>query len=228
VFELIDALVVARPRRLLELGAGTGDLTLRLARRVDALEAVEPSLAMLEIAGAKQAREGCPDNVQWIHAAAETYRYEGPYDAVVAAEALHWMSWGQVLPAIARSLKATGFLVIVCDRVLWNLPWRDRERELVARHSTNRDYRPYDLASELKARELFVELGRKQCCQLGFCQSVDDYVESFHSRNGFSRERMPTASDFDRKLRELVLASVPSGQVEATVVSNVIWGRPKV
>ena len=128
VFELIESLVAARPRRLLELGAGTGDLTLRLAGRVDTLEAVEPSLAMLEIARAKQAQAIGPDNIQWIHATAEAHRYQGPYDAVVAAEALHWMSWEHVFPAIARSLKASGLLVIVCDRVLSGLPWRERER----------------------------------------------------------------------------------------------------
>jgi 16S rRNA A1518/A1519 N6-dimethyltransferase RsmA/KsgA/DIM1 with predicted DNA glycosylase/AP lyase activity len=36
-------LVTDRPRRLLELGAGIGDLTLGLAARADVIEAVEPS-----------------------------------------------------------------------------------------------------------------------------------------------------------------------------------------
>jgi trans-aconitate methyltransferase len=222
VFDLIESLAIGRPRRLLELGAGTGDLTFPLSRRVESIDAVEPSQAMLEIAGS---REHAP-NIRWFRSTAEAHAYEGPYSAVVAAESLHWMSWGQVLPAIARSLSPSGCLVIVCDRMLAGLAWRDRERELIARYSTNRDYMPYVLENELTTRGLFEETGRRECCEPRFVQSVDDYVESFHSRNGFSRERMGAGADeFDRELHGLVLAHCPDGRVEAKVVTTVIWGR---
>jgi SAM-dependent methyltransferase len=227
VFDLVSTLVTDRPRRVLELGAGTGDLTLGLAARADAIEAVEPSSAMLEVARVRQKAAGAPANIDWLRTTAEEHSYHGPYGAVVAAESLHWMSWEQVFPAIARSLSPSGFLIIVCDRLLVGLPWRERERELIARYSTNREFRPYDLASELATRELFTEAGRKECSEPRFSQSIDDYVESFHSRNGFSRERMgASAADFDRELRELVLGHMPSGRVEAKVVTTVIWGRP--
>jgi hypothetical protein len=146
---------------------------------------------------------------------------------VIAAESLHWMSWEQVFPAVARSLSPSGLMIIVCDRMLVGLPWRRRELKLIAKYSTNREFRPYDLASELATRGLFIEAGREECSEPRFSQSIDDYVESFHSRNGFSRERMgETAADFDRELRELVLEHMPSGRVDAKVVTTVIWGLP--
>jgi ubiquinone/menaquinone biosynthesis C-methylase UbiE len=220
-------LVTDRPRRLLELGAGTGDLTLGLAACADVIEAVEPSSAMLEIARTRQAEAGAPPNIDWLQTTAEGHRYEGPYAGVIAAESLHWMSWEQVFPAVARSLSPSGLMIIVCDRMLVGLPWRRRELKLIAKYSTNREFRPYDLASELATRGLFIEAGREECSEPRFSQSIDDYVESFHSRNGFSRERMgETAADFDRELRELVLEHMPSGRVDAKVVTTVIWGLP--
>jgi hypothetical protein len=84
------------------------------------------------------------------------------------------------------------------------------------------------LASELATRGLFTEAGREECTEPRFSQSVDDYVESFHSRNGFSRERMnpESALAFDRALRDAVLRHCPDGVVRASLSALVVWGRP--
>jgi len=46
---------------------------------------------------------------------------------------------------------------------------------------------------------------------VSFQQSIDDYVESFHSMNGFSRERMTEEAThgFDSEVRELVSKYCP-------------------
>lgn len=56
-------------------------------------------------------------------------------------------------------------------------------------------------------------------------QSIDDYVESFHGRASFSRERMiPTdASAFDQAVHTLV--SSHAKQVELPIVASVVWGK---
>ena len=56
VFEILEARMPAEPRRVLELGCGTGDLTLQLARRVDRLDAVYFSEAMLAVARSRPVR----------------------------------------------------------------------------------------------------------------------------------------------------------------------------
>lgn len=219
----VASLIIGARRNVLELGAGTGDFTLELAPHVDAIEAVDPSAAMLRTAGERR----CASNVTWIHAAAEDYDYSGPYAAVVAAESLHWMRWERVLPAIAASLRPGGYLIVVPGgRRMEGMPWEGELGALIARHSTNRDYRAYDLVRELESRGLFAELGRKHF--VSHCaQSVSDYIESFHSRNGFSRERMPDAgAAFDEELRALVRRYAESGMVEGTVSTTVVWGAP--
>src|SRR5262245_7160409 len=82
LFELLKSLISGPAARVLELGAGTGDLTQGLAAHCDALDAVEPSAAMLSIA-----RQRCTSpNVTWHELSAEDYVFTGPYALAVAAE----------------------------------------------------------------------------------------------------------------------------------------------
>ncbi len=62
-------------------------------------------------------------------------------------------------------------------------------------------------------------------------QSVEGYVESFHSRNGFSRARLSRqrAREFDDKLKALVARHGPDGPDEMVAMpmrARVAWCRP--
>jgi trans-aconitate methyltransferase len=227
VFDTLVELSAAAPREVLELGAGSGDLSLRLSARVDRVDAVEPSEAMLAIARRRAGAQ--TSSIRFIAASAEAFRPEQAYALVVAAESLHWMDWPVVLPMIGSALRPGAFLAIVTTRALTGLAWQPALGELIARYSTNRDYRTYDLVEELTSRALFREVGRRTLAA-GFSQDLEQYVESFHSRNGFSRERMtPSAADaFDRELRGLVRSHVPDGTVAGRVRCDVVWGAPCV
>jgi len=226
VFHELAALLPAKKGSALELGSGTGDLTFGLAAHVEELVAVESSPAMLSAAIRRHA--SVPKHVRLVLANAEAFEPREKFSLVVAAESLHWMDWAKLLPNIARWLKHDGWLALVSPRRLVALPWEAQLRELIPRFSTNQDYQPYDLVEQLTQRGLFVEHGRALASEPSFTQSVDAYVESFHSRNGFSRERMSAeaAAAFDGALRTLVLAHSPSGEVSASVEATVVWGRP--
>jgi SAM-dependent methyltransferase len=226
VFDALRALLPANKGTALELGCGTGDLTFGLAPYVDELVAVEASPAML--AAAIRRHEGVPRHVRLVLAHAEAFRPRETFSLVVAAESLHWMDWASLLPNIARWLRHDGWLALVTTRSFVSLPWEHELRPLIARYSTNQDYQPYDLIEELGKRALFVEHGRALAVQPAFVQSVTAYVESFHSRNGFSRERMSAdaAAAFDEAVRALVLRHSPSGEVRGDVAATVVWGRP--
>jgi SAM-dependent methyltransferase len=226
LFDTLLKLQPAGPRSILDLGCGTGEVALGLVGRVDQIAAVDRSEAMLRVA---RARVGGDDpSIRWICAAAESFEFRGPYSLVVAAESLHWMDWEVVLPKVAHALGAGAFLALADGRSLEDVAWRADLARLIARYSTNREYRPYDLVAELTQRGLFRELGRQRTRPVAFQQSIDDYVESFHSRNGFSRERMSreSAAEFDSALRELVSRSCPAGIVVGETVARVVWGRP--
>lgn len=224
LFELLAQLVVDEPRVVLELGAGTGDLTLGLAPHVARIEAVEPAASMLEIA---RERTAALDTVDWVQTTAEEHVYRDEYALVVAAESFHWMDWALVSSKIARALTPHGMLALVQERRALDVPWAEELSALLKCYSTNQDYRPYDLIDELRHRGLFQELGRTSIVQRRFEQSVEHYVESFHSRNGFSLERMgKTADAFDRELSSLLSRFGAHASLTMAVATNVVWGRP--
>jgi len=226
VFERLAALAAPAGGYALDLGAGTGDITFRLAERMRGVDAVEPSAAMVEAAR----RRAAVPRVRWFEQPAERFQPERQYALVVAGESLHWMNWDVVLPMIARALAPGAQLAIVADRVLEDLPWQAELSALVAEYSTNRDYRPYDIAHELSARGLFRERERCQCYGAELTQPLAAYVTSFHSRNGFSRERMEPgrAAAFDAAVERLVRSYVTNDTVTCRVRSTVIWGTPSV
>jgi hypothetical protein len=99
---------------------------------------------------------------------------------------------------------------------------------VIQRFSTNRAFRPYDLVSELETRGLFRPLGRQLTAPTPYTRSVADYIESFHARNGFSRDRMEPedARAFDREVEAVVAPYAVAGMLSLTVAADVIWGVP--
>jgi SAM-dependent methyltransferase len=223
VIDSLRALLPGPGARVLELGCGTGDLTFELAPHVRELVAIDPSPAMLATATRRHAR--VPPNVRFVLASAEDFEPPGEFALVVAAESLHWMEWGRVLPKLRDRLAQGGLLAIVDARRFVDLPWSADLELLIANFSTNRDYQRYDLVDELTRRALFAEQGRQLVSAPAFRQSLDAYVESFHSRNGFARARMGAAAEsFDQALRELISRHRSDGFVEGAIEVTVVWG----
>ena len=74
---------------MLDLGAGEGPLARPLAARVDQVDAVEISAAM--VSEGRRRPGGDAANLRWIIGAAETARLGGPYALVTAGASMHWM-----------------------------------------------------------------------------------------------------------------------------------------
>lgn len=227
LFEILIRLAGGLDSPILDLGCGTGDVAIGLAERgCSMVDAVEPSNAMLELG--RDRSQATDASIQWIQASAEDFDPKSTYSLVVAAESLHWMDWNLVLPKIGRYLSNGGCLAIVSGRRLRDVPWEAALQPLLSRFSTNRDYRAYDLIEELTVRKLFRTAGSDQTSSIVVRQPIDEYVESFHSRNGFSRERMAPdhARDFDQAIRELVLEHSSDDVVVGEVAVSVTWGVP--
>ena len=226
LFDILEGLMPPGPRRVLDLGCGTGDVALGLRGRAERIDAVDPSRAMLRVA---RSRDGSTDpRLRWVEARAEAFRPDTFYSLIIASESLHWMEWEEVFPWLAEALQPGALLCLVSGREIGTVPWSQGLGRLIARYSTNRDYRPYDLVSELRSRELSLEAGRRVTRPVHCEQPTGSYIESFHTRNGFSRERMtPAAAEaFDEGLRRLVGAHCPDGVVRGETQATVVWGTP--
>ena len=225
LFDLLAGLIHDTPRILLDLGCGTGDIARRLAPMVTRVDAVDPSAAMLALG--RSLPGGSRLNLRWIQTSAEEFDYRERYALVVAAESFHWIDWYRVVPRVRGALARDARLALVLGRGFTREPWAGEVGRLIAEYSTNRDFQPYDLLEELCKRKLFTVEQRVQTRPVPFAQSVDAYVESFHSRNGLSRERMGTsAAEFDARLRAIIARYTRSDVLEFEVVAQFAWGMP--
>jgi SAM-dependent methyltransferase len=223
---LIDTDVV--PRTVLDAGCGPGVIARELVPAVDRVDAVDVAARML--AAGKVLPGGDNPKLHWIHGAIEQAPLHPPYALIVAAASLHWMHWETVMSRFHDLLTPGGYLAVVGE-VIEPTRWSD-DLSFIGAYSMNKDFQPYTMLTvtqELTARGLFEQRGMRTTAPMLFHQSLDEYVESFHARNGLSRDRMDAnaAHEFDAKLRDLVHQHCPNGVVELQIRARVIWGKPQ-
>lgn len=226
VFDLLVSLIPGKPRAVLDAGCGTGNIARSLAPLVDRVDAVDFSEAM--IAKGKALPGGNHPNVHWIFGHVEDAPLHLPYVLVTAAASLHWMDWERALPRFHDVLTPNGYLAIIQNQPDPPPPWLEEVKKLTPKYSTNPEYRPVDLVEELETRGLFQKVGEKVAAPTFFRQTLEEYIESFHSTSLYSRERMGSerASAFDREVRELVQRYCREEVFEMRFLGKVVWGRP--
>lgn len=224
-FPVLMGLVPASARAVLDAGCGTGDLARRLAPLVERIDAVDASVGM--IAAGKTMPGGDMPSLRWLVGRVEDVPLDPPYGLVTAGESLHWMEWSVVLPRF-REMLSPGGVVAIASRVEAPSPWYASLLKLITRYSTNREFQPYDLIAELERRGLFARQGAHVIAPEPYTQSIEEYIESLHSRNGFSRDRMPPedAAAFDAAVRTLLLPHALDGLVRLEIACDIVWGVP--
>jgi SAM-dependent methyltransferase len=118
--EAVDWLLPQGASRVLDLGAGTGKLTRELLDRGLDVVAVEPSEGMRE-----QLARAVPGAAVYAGSAEEIPLPDRSLDAVLVAQAWHWVDRGRAVPEVARVLVPGGRLGLV-----WNI--RDEREDWVA------------------------------------------------------------------------------------------------
>jgi SAM-dependent methyltransferase len=226
LFDLLERLIVDVPRTVLDLGAGEGALARELAPRVDRVDAVDISAAM--IAAGQDRPGGRHPNLRWIVGAAESADLESSYALVTAGASLHWMDWDVTLDRVAEVMTPGAQLAVV-EHGPRDLPWQDDLVAVIRRHSRNPDYDTrFSVVDAMRDRGLYAVTGHAEIGPVPFEQSVDDYVEQFHSTSSLAREHMPSSeiAEFDEAIRRAVAPYEHDGMLDLGVVAEVTWGRP--
>ena len=225
VFDVLERLIADRPAAVLDLGAGEGALARPLAERVDHVDTVDISAAMVE--AGRRRPGGRRPNLRWIVAPAQTVGLGGPYALVTAGASLHWMPWRPTLARVARAMSGRAVLAIV-DQGHHDLPWRGELNEVITRHSRSPGYDPgFSLPDTLAAAGLLQITGRATTKPTAFRQPVAAYVEQFHSTASLAREWMPPeeAAAFSREIAGVVAPYACGGMLGMDVVAELAWGR---
>jgi SAM-dependent methyltransferase len=116
--EAIDWLLPAGARKVLDLGAGTGKLTTRLVERGLDVVAVDPIAEMLEVL-----RTSLPDTPALLGTAEDIPLPDNSVDAVLVAQAWHWVEPERAIPEVARVLRPGGRLGLVWNTRDERLGW---------------------------------------------------------------------------------------------------------
>jgi len=224
VFDVLTGLITDAPRTVLDLGAGEGALARPLAARVDQVDAVDISAAM--VSEGRRRPGGDAANLRWIVGAAESAPLDGPYALVTAGASMHWMRWPETFARLAAVMTDGAFLALV-GHGHKDPPWEDDLNQLIARHSRSPDYDPsFRLVDALAETGLFARVGQVTTAPTAFRQRTVDYIEYLHSTSSLAREWMTPdeSATFDRAATEVVAPHDAAGWLDLTVVAEVTWG----
>lgn len=213
--------------RVLDVGCGTGRIARSLVDHVAAVDAVDFSQEMIRV-GRSLDKGGHP-NLRWILGRVEEVKLEPGYALVTAGASVHWMDWSVVFSRFHEILTPDGCVAIVEGDRPFNAPWGEAERELIRQYSTNRHFKQIDLIKELVNRGHMRLDGDRTTVPVWFTQSVDEYVESFHSRESMSREHMGASNvrAFDTELSGILADFADDkGVLQFQLQTRVAWGRP--
>lgn len=103
---------------VLELGAGTGKLTVELVALGHDVHATDPDEAMLD-----RLREKVPAARTTVASAEQIPLVDNSVDVVVVAQAFHWFDLDAALPEMARVLKPGGHVGLVWNERDERIPW---------------------------------------------------------------------------------------------------------
>lgn len=132
--DLISLSAIAPGGRILEIGCGTGQATVPLARRGFRLLCLEPGPAMARFARDKLAR--FPE-VEVLQSTFEELPIEGgAFSLVVSAQAFHWVAAEARFPKAAAALDVSGALAVIGNAVVSEQsPLRKAIDAVYARHA---------------------------------------------------------------------------------------------
>ncbi len=133
-----------QPRRVLELGAGTGKLTRVVVGLGHDVHATDPDAAMLAVLEAQ-----LPGVRTAVAGAEEIPLADGSVDAVIAAQAFHWFDLDRALPEISRVLVPGGRICLVWNQRNEKIPWVRRLGALIGTQEQLRDPAQALIFSEL-------------------------------------------------------------------------------
>lgn len=221
VDDILLELLGEEPRRVLDLGSGPGTLARRLAPKIESVDAVDPSPAMIE--AGRRAPGGDHPGINWLCHTAEELTPTGNYGLIVAAKSLHWMDCESLLPRLWSWLSPGGVLAVVRSRR--TVPWRAPEQQFLADYARSRPRA--DIVEQVQRQGLFRRIDERFTEGVTVRQTMDDYITSFHSMEAFRTEDLgpERTRTFRDRFRDLLTPYAEGDELSFTVMGRVTWGR---
>lgn len=215
-------------KRALDLGCGTGKLAAGLAPHFAEVVALDPSQPML--AAARQEHAQRHRNIRWRCATGEDLPTEQPFDLAVAGASIHWMDPAVVFPKLAAALRPEGVIAIVDGdgpaQAEWWPAWQAVTRRWIVRLGGAEADEVY--RRRMTAHEPWFDVAGAETFDASVTQPVEHLIAAQHSRATWARSAMGRDADlFDDELRKALNPYAVDGEVDFTLRSRAVWGRPR-
>jgi SAM-dependent methyltransferase len=223
--DLVDLAGLAPGSRVVEVGCGTGQATVPLARRGLQVTCVELGEGLAELARRKVARL---PSVEVVNAAFESWEPgAAPYDAVVAFTSLHWIDPDARYAKPAQILRPGGALAFALARTV--LPaggdafWIEvqEDYDAVVPSAENRPPpRPDEVgedSAELDASGLFEPVAvRRHLWEVEY--TADEYLAVLNTYSGHRSIAEPQRGELLERIRRRI-ESRPRGRILSTYLA---------
>ena len=223
--------------RLLDLGCGTGQITIPLAPHFEEVVGLDVDADMLTL-GKEEAEKAGVKNIKWVQKRAEDISPElGTFRLATAAASFHWMEQDIVLAKIYEILEPNGGLVIVSgSSSVWRntekAGWKGKVKEIIQKYlgkerraGSSLYVEPKEKFETVIARSPF---GKSETLTYRYERkwTIDGivgllYTTSFASKRFFGDK----AKDFEKELKEELLKLNPVGEFTETKNLEVLIAR---
>lgn len=216
----------------MDLGCGTGKITLPLARFFDHVTAVDPSEAMLAIA--RSQAEESTTNINWINGPAETASFPGhPYDLVVAGASIHWMDQEVVFPRLLDVVGSNHIFAVIDGDGAYDPPWQQDWDDFLKYWIFELKREQYEPQSGDSAHHKFMTRYRQHVNIAGDCwvmsgtinQKLSDFILCQHSRDTFAPSKLGARiRQFDDELESILRPFAVEDRLSYRVRTSMTWG----
>lgn len=200
VIDALEKSVDLPSLKILDIGSGTGEVSIPLSQNGHTVIGVDPSAEMVRAANKKGS------SANFVNSYIEDFSTDQKFDLFVAANSIHWPDWNVMFPLLKSISKEHSKLAIVTggDLVLEEI--QEQILDVVKTYSTTQNFKPYSIVDMLIEQKYISNLEINELPAEVVSQSVSEYVASFHARNGFSLERMPPeqAQAFDSEINSVL------------------------
>ncbi len=236
VYSTLLGLIGPGPGKVLDAGCGSGKITLGLVDHVERVDAVDPSIEMLNVA--KRLSGGGNQKIRWINARMEEAPLDPPYGLIVAASSIHWMDLDRVLSRFAEALADRGCVAVLDGDAPVDAPWERDETAFMVAFLERIDGQRLGwwktigqrLGEPLLVHPAFQPIGHKVTRPVQFSQSVTDYLRCQHSRATWSEDHLgeKASQEFDTEMTKLLNRHAVDGMLTFAVQTRIEWGRLRI
>jgi ubiquinone/menaquinone biosynthesis C-methylase UbiE len=229
--DLVQCLGLDGTGRLLDLGCGTGQLTIPLAAYVTEAVGMDPEPEML-IHADRQAQVQAVTNVSWVQGSSADLPGDlGHFTLVTMGRSFHWMDREQVLTTLAAMVVDEGSLVIANDSnlVLPSTPWQQAIQDIQRRFlPPDHHHGPPPPAGNSQTHEQLLTNSafrhvNRQVYEYTRPWTIEQTIGYLYSTSLPLRRLLgDRRSDFEETIRSTLLSIDPSGHFTEPVALEVL------